>query len=236
MWNVAVCDDDYRVCSHVQSLLYQYDIGMRIAIFNTGAELLKSGADYDVIFLDIEMPGISGIQTADELRRRNKNLYVIFLTNHPDYVQEAFKVRAYRYFNKPVNPKRLVETMNQVKQEALENIKILFSCNGRKNIINISDITHIEAYGDGSYVYTGDKVYETRQPLKYWLSRLQNQNFIKVHQAFIVSLDRINEIEKSKLFLTGGIEIPISRRNQHKVKEEIYSFIEKNAGKIQVER
>lgn len=221
MWNIAVCDDDKTVCRQVQALLYQYSIDLKISVFNSGSELLRNNNPYDIIFLDVEMPEINGIKTTDELRRRNKNIYVIFLTNHPNYIDEAFKVRAYRYFNKPVSQSRLCEVMREVEREALEEAKISLSSKGRTCIVNISDITHIEAYGDGTYIYTPQNVYESREQLKTWLIRLKPFPFIHIHKSFAVSAGKIIDYTKGGVILKGNIKVPVSRRKYQNLKESL---------------
>lgn len=109
--NIAICDDE-RIFRDTleQAIRAQLKI-CSIRQFVCGEDLLREAADFDVIFLDIEMPGLNGMQTAEMIRKLSKEIRIVFLTSHGEFVHDAFRVRAFRYLSKPIEPSTLQETL-----------------------------------------------------------------------------------------------------------------------------
>lgn len=112
MLNIAICDDDLNIVNKIKNLLEAYGkVKFTINIYNSGEELLKIQMKFDVIFLDIDMSGIDGIETAREIRNYDKNVKIIYVTNFTDYTNLAFSVHAFGYLNKPVNKEEIYKQL-----------------------------------------------------------------------------------------------------------------------------
>ena len=99
---VAVCDDEKIICNEIKKRLLEIRPEFEVLLFSSGDELIKSDKNFDLIFLDIEMPQLDGMETAQILRKNHKNEYIIFLTSHSELMAEAFKVKAFRFLEKPI--------------------------------------------------------------------------------------------------------------------------------------
>lgn len=228
---IAVCDDEKIMRSQVKMYLDLMHKPMCVDEYSNGMDLIRSNIMYDIIFLDIEMPSISGMNVAQKLRSNNIDSYIIFLTSHTEYVLEAFKVRAFRFLTKPLDQVAFNEAFANAENEIKDIEKILISSHGEYHDVKINEIVYIEASGDGTYVYDRfGNVYESSLQLKEWESKLAEKQFYKIHKSYIVSMLYVKNIENNQLTLIN-IKQPliISRRNLSGFRETYINYIKTNA-------
>ena len=112
MINIAICDDDLITLHNTKDLIEEYKIKeFNIKTYSSGEELLKSKREFDIIFLDIDMGGINGIETAKRIRVYDKQVKIIYVTNYTDYTSMAFSVHAFGYLVKPLRLKRCITSL-----------------------------------------------------------------------------------------------------------------------------
>ncbi len=198
IYKIAVCDDEQVFVKDVADKIRDQSEQCEISEFFSGEDLLRSSLEFDVIFLDIEMTGINGINTASALRERKYDGMIIFLTSHTEFMPDAFKVKAFRFLDKPVDSVKFNEAFSEVKKELMNTEHILLSDRSGKTVyLKLTDIVYIEAYGDGTYIYarTGN-VYDTDKPLKFWKTQVGTEHFFQIHKSFIVSFLYVSNITK----------------------------------------
>lgn len=228
--NIAVCDDEKIICDRIISLVTEIRPDVKIDIYLSGEKLLESKKKYDIILLDIEMPGINGMAVADELRKMGDRVYIIFLTSHSEFMPEAFKVKAFRFLKKPVDKTELAEAISQSEKEILNNEKIIIEEKGHTRLIGLRDLVCIEAFGDGAFLYTTDEVIESSRSLKYWLTRLGSEHFFQVHKSYAVSMAHVINIENGCVYLHNMKDsVPVSRRNIARFRKEFYEYVKRNS-------
>lgn len=228
MISIAICDDEKIITHDIYRKLQSLRPDYPIDTFNSAQELLNSKKNYDIIFLDIEMPQIDGMETAKQIRKKNKNAYIIFLTNHTEYMAEAFKVRAYRFLVKPIDKDELIESIVQSELELFESDKIMVKTYERTFLISIDDIICIEAFGDGSIIYTSNNAIESNKSLKYWSEHLPIEHFYRLHKTYLVAFRYVNTIENSSVTMHHMKQaIQISRRNQSAFKKAFIEYVKK---------
>lgn len=142
---IAICDDEPILCDAAKNAISNIKNEYEIDMFSSGDELLRAYRHYDAIFLDVEMPGQSGMEVAQRLRAENYIGNIVFLTSHTEFMQDAFKVKAFRYLTKPIQTDALKETLEQLEYELLENEKLLVDSYGTKELIYLKDIIYIES-------------------------------------------------------------------------------------------
>lgn len=227
---IAICDDDKVMCDEICKKINQYNCNYYIDLFRGGMDLLNIDKIYDIVFLDIEMSGIDGMETASLLRQKNNNEHIIFLTSHSEFMQEAFKVKAFRYLNKPIKQEELIEALNAAEKEIISNEKIAIYEKNKVHIIDMNNIIYFESFGDGTYVYTKDEIYESIKPLKYWGDIVEKESFFQVHKSFLISLKYIRNIENSSVQMQYCKHlIPVSRRKFPILKKTFLDYIRSNA-------
>ena len=232
-YKIAVCDDEQIFIDDVVAKLKEQSEQCEISEYTSGEELSDSPLDFNIIFLDIEMVGINGINTAFSLRERKYDGMIIFLTSHTEFMPDAFKVKAFRFLDKPLDNEKFNEAFSEAKKEILNMEHILLSDrSGKKVYLKLIDIVYLEAYGDGTYIYgnTGN-VYDTDKPLKYWKEQIDSEHFYQIHKSFLVSYLYVSAILKSDQVAMRGIEQPldISRRNVVPFRNGFFGYIKKHA-------
>lgn len=117
---IAICDDEESIRRQIRELSLCADTGSSIAEFATGDALLASPEHYDLLFLDIQMPGIDGVEAARQLRARNSPGCIVFVTGVKEYVFDAFDVGALHYLLKPVDPAKFAAVFERARAERLQ--------------------------------------------------------------------------------------------------------------------
>lgn len=228
MMSIAICDDERLITQDIYQRLEFLKPEYTIHSFNSAQDLLNSKTNYDIIFLDIEMPHIDGMETAKQIRKRNKDTYIIFLTSHTKYMTEAFKVRAYRFLVKPVSEDDLTESITQAELELLGAAKILVKADEKTDLINIDDIICIEAFGDGAIIYTTNLSVESNKSLKFWTEKLPAEHFYRVHKTYLISYRYVKTVESTSIIMNQlKAPVPISRRNQSAFKKALVEYVKK---------
>ncbi|MDE7194959.1 MAG: LytTR family DNA-binding domain-containing protein [Oscillospiraceae bacterium] len=232
-YKIAVCDDEQIFVDDVVKKLKEQSEQCEIYEYISGEELLNSSLEFDMIFLDIEMTGINGINAAFVLRERGFDGMIIFLTSHTEFMPDAFKVKAFRFLDKPLESEKFNEAFSEAKKEIMNTEHILLSDRSGKTVyLKLTDIVYLEAYGDGTYIYgkTG-KVYDTDKPLKYWKGQIGSEHFYQIHKSFIVSYLYVSDISKDGQVAMKGFKQPldISRRNVVPFRNGFFDYIRKYA-------
>ena len=227
MLRAMIVDDEAPARSELRFLLEQTGkIGLinEASSVRSAIEMLMENR-VDVVFLDISMPGASGLQLAEALHRLKNPPAVVFVTAYSDHAVEAFDVDAVDYLMKPVEEARLDQAIGKVlarvkpvseNKSSIERIPV--EKGGKKVLVPIDKIRYVMAKDDYSCLYTDDDHYLSTISLAQLESRLSSANFFRVHRRYIVNLSHVSEVESvsgGTLLLTmrdDGEKIPVSRR------------------------
>lgn len=228
---IAICDDETILCKELKEKISKFYSEYSIDTFHSGKELLRCPNEYDMIFLDIEMPGEDGMETAKKLRSQNCKSYIIFLTSHTEYMPDAFKVKAFRFLAKPLDEEHLKEALTDAQKELADSKKIIISNFGREMLADIKDIMYVRADRKSTVLHFENEEIETGYPLKYWMEELGGFDFCQTHKSYLVSVRHIKQVlpEGVMLKITEEI-IPLSRRKYSTVKNAFFRYIEEHAG------
>lgn len=160
----------------------------------------------DVIFLDIHLPGISGIDFAKKLP---KHIQVIFTTAFKDFALESYELNAIDYLLKPFSFERFSNAVNKLNKREEETIFI------RENHsyiqLKIADILYIKADSDYTEIHTFNERFVVSNPLKHWELELNDHGFFKVHRSYLINLAHIHTIQANEVTLISAIQIPVGR-------------------------
>ena len=220
-----VCDDEAPARSELRFLLEEVGGVEVVGEASSGAEALQliRALPYDVVFLDIDMPGLSGMQLAEVLNDLDKRPAIIFVTAHSEYAVQAFEVAATDYLVKPVESERLrqaIERLVPAQPSGLMKLeRIPVEKAGKKLLLPVDDIFHIMAKDDYSYLHTDGERYLSTMSLSTLESKLEPQGFYRVHRRFLVNLSKVSEVVPmygGTLLLTlkdrNRTQVPVSRR------------------------
>ena len=227
MLRAMIVDDEAPARSELRFLLEQTGkIGTitEASSVRSAIEMLMESR-VDVVFLDISMPGASGLQLAEALHKLKNPPAIVFVTAYSDHAVEAFDVDAVDYLMKPVEEARLDRAIEKVMQRAkpvtdskvtIERIPV--EKGGRKVLIPVDDIRFIMAKDDYSCIYTVDDRFLSTTSLAQFEAKLCDFGFFRVHRRYIVNLACVTDVETVpsgaiQLGITGVDErVPVSRR------------------------
>ena len=235
MINVAICDDNAHDLTNLNSLLSQYrqksSVPLNITTFSVAAELLDAsehGADFDVIFLDVLMPGLNGIQTARELRHLGICAELVYTTTSPDFALDAFSVRARDYLLKPVCPSALFSCMDELRLRMKDETKLVVR--GRQGLRSLPP-DYVE-YGEAVRntvlwnLRTGELI-EGRDNFQKALDQLSPYpQFIQVHRSYLINMHYITRFDRKDKFieLESMKRIPVSKARFGQIEELYLAF------------
>lgn len=228
MLHIAVCDDEQIIMERLKKLLETYRPDCMVTMYRSGEGLLDAFDQYDLIFLDIEMPQTNGMELAAKLRELQYDGEVIFLTGYTDYMQDAFKVRAFRYLQKPIREDQLEEALCAAEEEFQQQYLVL---TGEKVFrIKIRDILYLEAVHNETYIVTKTGELVVRSPMREIYEMLDPAEFIQTHKSYVVALRAIRYVGNQEVVLQElQPRIPLSRRRQQEVRKAYMEYIKKHA-------
>ena len=231
---IAVCDDNEDILKQTTEQIEKWSEELRIPIqifsFSNGDELIK--ADFsnklDIIFLDIIMPLLSGMETARELRLTDSAVKIIFLTSSPEFALESYDVKAEGYLLKPVSYEKIKKTLDDCCKELIkeaENIVIRTDFGYLK--IYYHDIEFIEAMNKKVAVHLSDgKIYETNEPLYYFEAALPlEKGFFKCHRSYLVYMPNVHLFNTTEITFKSGKSVPIARGYSKEFKEAYFALM-----------
>ena len=227
MLNAIIVDDEAPARSELRYLLGEVGGVEVLAEAASVREAIEKMQSYpvDVLFLDVSMPEVNGIQFAEALQRLKNPPAVIFVTAYSEHALEGFKVNAVDYLVKPVETERLSQAISRVREhvslhvQAQKSERIPVEKGGKKILIGIDKIRFVMARDDYAYLQTDTDRYFSTVSLAQLEKRLDGHGFFRVHRGYIVNLEYVEDVEviSSGILQLGinGIEgkkISVSRR------------------------
>lgn len=220
MIKVAFCDDDLSALNQINSLLNQYRATRNQEIactgFRSSLELLvdiEKGVRFDVLFLDVIMPGENGIDIAKEIRQYDSVVKIIFLTSSSEFAVQSYTVRAFFYQIKPVEEKSFFKLMDSVILECkrAQRCSLILRCKNGITRIDLDRLEYCEVIGRTLLFHIeGGKVLESVGSLDELCGKLtEYENFLRPHRSFLVNMEYIQNISYKAIIMNSLAEIPI---------------------------
>ncbi len=233
MLQMAICDDEQFYCDRIKSLLEQYlrrnELSYEIHVFLSGKEFLEScgnGLKFDIVFLDINMEELDGIQTAERIRSYHSDTYIVFVTAFIDYALEGYKVNAVRYLMKDNLEGALQECMRAILQK-MQVAQVSFAFLEGEKRLYTDNILFVESRGHKSifhYMENGDTAYQIYDKLDAIEKKLITYGFLRIHKSYLVNMKHIRRISNYIVFLDTGGELPVPRPRFQAVKEAFVAY------------
>jgi two-component system, LytTR family, response regulator len=223
-WKALIADDEPAARRGVRQLLAgfpEFDVAGEC---RNGAEVLTALNESapDVVFLDIQMPGIDGFEV---IKRRTVERMpaVVFLTAFDQFAIRAFETEALDYLVKPVSEARFATTMRRLLRRlrsttaSIREETIVVTTSRGATVLHLNEIDWIEAAGNYTQLWVGSRSYFLRESLQLLEERVQKHGFIRAHRSALVRLDAVRELTRTRTgaliaVLQSGVRVPISRR------------------------
>ena len=226
---VLVVDDERPALDELAFLLARDErIGevLTSASATEGLRILHE-IDVDAVFLDVQMPGLTGLELAQVLARFRTPPPVVFVTAHEEHAVDAFEVHAVDYVLKPVRADRLAEAVRRVVEgvapaRAVEDDQVAVERGGVTRFISRADITYVEAQGDYARLHTSAGSHLLRTPLTTLEEEWGAAGFVRIHRSLLVALPHVQEVRTEAgrcTVVVDGTELGVSRRHTRALRD-----------------
>ena len=226
--NVLVIDDERPALDELMFLLERDARVGTVQGCHSATDALRVLQDLavDAVFLDIQMPGLTGLDLAQVLARFKTPPPIVFVTAHEEHAVDAFELHAVDYVLKPVREERLAEAVRRVVAATAPapsgDTQIPVERGGVTRFISRSDVTHVEAQGDYARLHTAHGSHLVRTPLSTLAEDWADAGFIRIHRSLLVALAHVTELRVDAgraSVVIAGHELPVSRRHTRELRE-----------------
>lgn len=218
MW-IAACDDDANFTGRLSEVLPSViSPNDHVSYHNGGMELLdaahKARHPIDVLLLDMEMPGLSGIETALELRGFCSCTTIIVLTGHTKYALPCYDIRAFHYLIKPLKADQLKSAIDEARRRTGSREVMHICTKDADSFVPYGDIFYMESLNRSLYTYTRGNAYKSNRSISQTDAELDGKGFYRVHKSFIVNMEHVEHIDRSAriVWLSDGTKLPVGNR------------------------
>ncbi len=227
--NVLVVDDERPALDELSFLLERDARVGDVLSTDSATEALRilQDVEIDAVFLDINMPGLTGIELAQVLSRFKTPPQVVFVTAHEGHAVDAFEVRAVDYVLKPVREERLAEAVRRLVEgqappaESREE-QIPVERGGVTRFVSRSDVRYVEAHGDYARLHTASDSHLLRRPMTALEEEWAPAGFVRIHRSLLVNLAHVDEVRVVSgrvSVVVGGTELGVSRRHSRELRD-----------------
>lgn len=227
----AICEDEKEILGYLRRQLQEQfkknHFEITFSSYLNGTDLLSSisaGEKYDLLFLDIEMPGINGIEVCRKLRSLNSDILIIFISNKEELVFQTFEVRPFRFIRKnhfqEELPQLVKDIQNEFKGKTGYTLTIKEQNSSNVYSLNLNDIVYIEVIGKLCKIVTTSENYTLRYKLADFEKLLSDKGFLHPHRSYLVNYRYIFSIKKDHLLLDNQMQIPLSRKRIDTIKNQ----------------
>lgn len=238
MIRIAICDDMPQYLESIKSLISRWKNApndLVIDLFEDGDTLVEAHTanPFDIIFLDIIMPLLNGIETAAEIRKNDKSVKIIFLTTSSEYAVDSYTVKANNYLLKPIHAERFFQCLDECYAEFQDHSKsILVKNTTVVHRVELRDIEYLESRGKlVQVVLSNGTAISTPDPLYYFEDQLLfDDGFYKCHRSYIVNIHKIATYSLKEVRMHSDYRIPISRSCQKEFESAYFEFVFRKAG------
>ena len=227
MYRIVICEDDITQIAFLRECILKSLEGISSQIelfeFNSGEELLETNLEgIDIFFLDIKMLQLTGMDVAKIIRETNDTSEIIFITSIVDYIQEGYKVRAYRYLLKPIDFGDLNESILSCISDIIKKREnfMLIENKGIINKILINSIMYIEVRKKVLTIHTKNDTYYTKNSMDKIELELEKYNFFRCHKSYLINLGYIQFICKNTVVINDE-DIPVSKYRMSDLKKKL---------------
>lgn len=232
MYEIAICDDIQQICEEVYKLvseeLLKRDVDVRIHTYTSGQALLRAGIIFDILFLDIELGRENGLEIAREYPYK-KETRIIFLTSHIEEMPNGYKVRAFRFLTKPIEPAHFEEALFSAIRDIEQDKRFTVTDEEGEHIIRSSEIFYLESQQRSTGVRTRERFARLPLSIEEMKKELDMTQFYCPHKSYIVNMDFIRTIDKGVVILKNDEKIKISRLKMKDFKEKFYDYLRSRA-------
>ncbi|MEY8391052.1 DNA-binding response regulator [Lachnospiraceae bacterium] len=232
MIKVAICEDDKLCSKTIRKMLNQYfterGIEYQLREYESANSFIIQKVMAEILILDIEMDGITGIELKDWLCTNGEDVKILFVTNYMEFMPEAFGRNVYGFLGKPVAFGDLAKYLNRMTEDIEENRSLVIKSVDKEFAIKMNHIFYFESEDKYSRVVSKDGRHFSDKSLGQWEEELRESFFFRCHKRYLVNFRNIYKVE-SFIWMCNGDEIPISRRKGKELRDSYREYIIRKA-------
>ncbi|MDE7274086.1 MAG: LytTR family DNA-binding domain-containing protein [Lachnospiraceae bacterium] len=233
MYNIGICDDERDTCAQIADMIYEYDkrnkTGIEVSIWNTGEALYQDmlkNKSIDLLFLDIELVSTDGIQIGRQIRHEleNQDICIVYISARSSYALELFKIHPIDFLIKPLSVQDISEAIDEaLRLYRRSNTMFGYRADGYSCKIPYRKITYFYSENKKINMVTVDSTVQFTGKIKE-LAKTMPENFIQIHQSYIINMDHMNECSYETVKMSGGTELNISQPYRKQVRKHIMDY------------
>lgn len=228
MYKIAICDDNGAMRRYLHKVIIGSKFPCQVKEFEDGLSLLKDWHGYDVLFLDIDMPVIDGIETAVKIRDIDKRVKIIYVTGYEGYMQQSFQVHPFAFLTKPVDETAVIQQLRDAvsyeKVVSKEGHSLRFDTLEGIVELPVMDIFYIEYQNRKIRIVAGSGEYFMKGRITDISERMEPYGFAAPHKSFSVNLYYIKSIKGYDIHLMNGDIIPLSQKRSVEFRGKLGRF------------
>lgn len=231
MVRIAICDDEPHMSDWIRTMASDFfrakNTEIAILQFSCGEELLKCGQRIDILFLDIQMKGMNGMETARKLRAGQFRGFLVFITVLKEMVFQSFEVQAYDYLVKPIDADQFERTMERLwgSMKSFREVSLLVQKGYESRILYLEEIVYCESIDRKIYLHlVSGEVVDYYDRIEHLETKLDD-SFFRCHRSYLINLKYLKSYKNGLAYLEGGKEIPVSRLRSRAFSDVILQYM-----------
>ena len=231
MLSIAVCDDETIECCNlamqITRIMEKMKIPCIVRSFGSGRELIRAQEDFDIIFLDIIMDDLDGLEAARLIREKAYDRFLVFVSASREYVFDAYEAEPFWYLLKPVQDQKLQRILQKIvlKMERHSQEFILVSKDRKKKKLFLEDIYYFEIKGRVMDIHHTEGVFTYYEKMETLERELQEKDFFRCHKSYLVNLRYVDGYNSQDITLDNGEKLVIARRRYEGFCKEMLRYM-----------
>lgn len=230
---ILICDDDPLIVEQIQKYVRSYFEKHHVkcpelVCFFDGVSLLSDKGDKDILFLDIEMPGMNGIYVGNQLKKENENIIIFIVTSYSEYLDEAMRFHVFRYLSKPLDKQRFFRNLKDaIDLYNNRTVRIPIETKQGIHTLPASSIIAIEAQGRKVIVHTTLGDFNSVKNMQYWFTCLPKNCFFQTHRSFIINFEHVTDFDHTLIHMADNhFHAYLTKRKYSEFKEAYLLYLE----------
>lgn len=233
MFKAAICDDEAAITDIIETYIHAYTpLTSSVEKYTSGEALAAAKKNYDLIFLDIDMEGIDGIETARRIRTYDKQVKIVYVTSYRDYAAPAFSVHAFAYLLKPVKAEDIHKIIKEACDYAaaqIQPVRLTFDTTKGEIAEDVQNIYYFEYENRHVKMVSKSATFYIRSKITDMYEKMQDYGFYMPHKSFIINFLHVRSIIGTDIHMTNNDIVILSQKRASQFRKAFAAYIETNS-------